>query len=205
MTWEILGCTRNVKLFIERLRYIRRGLKRTVLCNNCLAGMIYNDYRLQFCSPFINLMIPTMHYIEILKEIEHISKWGFVDISSSRYKYPVGLLNSKWEVHFMHYNSYEEATTKWFERVARMDMNNLYVILVETHSCRIEDLVEFDKLSFRNKIALTSRDYSHIKSLYKLRDYDGQNTNGEIFWPSNRWGTRKYEQYNWLRFLELRD
>ena len=63
----------------------------------------------------------------------------------------------------MHYKSYEEACKKWSERVDRMDVDNMYIILVETHSSTYEDLMQFDKLPFRNKIILAHKEYPNIK------------------------------------------
>ena len=85
-----------------------------------------------------------------------------------------------------------------------MDVDNMYIILVETHSSMYEDLMQFDKLPFRNKIILAHKEYHNIKCSVKIEGYDGVGKNGEILWPSNRWGKCKYDSIDWLKFLELK-
>ena len=38
----------------------------------------------------------------------------------------------------------------------------------------------------------------------KVEGYDGVGKNGEILWPSNRWGGCKYDSIDWLSFLNLK-
>lgn len=176
----------------------------SIICNNCLGGMLYHDFGIRFNSPFINLMIPTPQYIELLNELDSIKKFDVVDITPNGNRYPIGLLHNKYELHFMHYDSFVEAKDKWKQRVERIDVENLYVILVETHSSCYQDLVNFENLSFKNKIIVTHKAYPEIKCSVPIKDYDGINSNGEILWPMNRWGKTKYDQIDWVSFLNLR-
>lgn len=176
---------------------------RSIICNNCLGGMVSHDFALQFCSPFVNLMIPANHYIEILKNLKDIRNWEFQDITPEGNDYPIGLLNSLWEVHFIHYKTYDEAVEKWFLRLARMRTDELYLILVETASCSINELFEFDKLPFKHKIAVTHKPYQSVRCAKYISGYDGKNLNGELFWRSNKWRGRLYDAIDWKRFLNL--
>ena len=194
---------RDIRLGYKRMR-IKSNNSRTIICNNCLGGVVASDFRLRFCSPFVNLWIPTNHYVEILNNIHSLSKYSIQNITMEDGKYPIGLLNNKWELHFMHYKSFEEAVAKWTERIKRMDLENLYVICVETHSATYEDLVNFDKLPLKNKILITHKPYPEFKSAATINNYDGLNINGEILKPSNKWGMRLYDQINWIKFLDLR-
>ena len=191
-----------------RLKYYRSQIKiktdKTIVCNNCLGGVLYHNFGMRFCSPFVNLMIPTPHFVELLSCIDKINEFDITDITPKKSRYPIGLLNSRWELHFMHYKNYDEAVIKWKERVQRMDLNNLYVVLVETHSSSYENLIDFDKLPIQNKIILTHKDYPDIKCATPIKGYDGVNLNGEILWPSNRYGACKYDNVDWLTFLDLR-
>lgn len=193
---------REIRLSLKRQYSIKN--KKTIICNNCLGGILSHDYRLQFASPFVNLWIPTKEYIELLNKIDDIKEFNLIDISYSEYKYPIGLLNEKWTLHFQHYKTFIEAEHKWTERIKRMNFSDLYVILVETYSCTYEDLLSFDKLPFKNKIALVHRPYPEIKSAFYIKGYNGKGENGEILWPSHFWGTCLYDQVNWTRFLNLK-
>ena len=199
--WQIL---RAVRLWFYRLQIIHQPQEKTIVCNNCLGGVISHNFGLRHCSPFVNLWIPTSHFIDMLKNIDTLANGSFVNITPNNNQYPIALLNSRWEIHFMHYKSYDEACKKWSERVDRLDVDNMYIILVETHSSTYEDLMQFDKLPFRNKIILAHKEYHNIKCSVKIEGYDGVGKNGEILWPSNRWGKCKYDSIDWLKFLELK-
>lgn len=200
IVWKLF---RGIRLRYKRM-FIKSNSSRTIICNNCLGGVVASDFGLRFCSPFVNLWIPTNHYVEMLNNITSLRSYSIQNITMKNGTYPVGLLNDKWELHFMHYKSFEEAVSKWKERVERMDLQNLYVICVETHSATYEDMVNFDQLPLKNKIIITHKDYPEIESAVTINNYDGLNVNGEILKPSNRWGKRLYDQVNWIKFLDLR-
>lgn len=190
-----------------RLSKIRRKVKqgnvqRTIICNNCLGGLLYNDFGMMFNSPFINLYIPANHYVEMLHYIKDIKEWSLRDITPLYNSYPVGLLNNAWEIHFLHYKSFAEAESKWMYRTARMNLNAIYVILVETASCSYGLLQNFDRLDDMKKVAVTSQKYDDISCSYMLRDYDGKNLNGELFYKLS-FGRYPYDYYNWSSFLDL--
>ena len=200
LKWSVWSIFR----FIRIRGVIKTEIQRTIICDNCLGGIVSHDLGLRFCSPFVNLWIPTNHYIEILQNIHLLKTYSFEDITPCNSSYPIGLLAGKWVVHFMHYKSFEEAVSKWNERTSRMDLNNMYVILVETHSCTCEDMVRFDKLPFKNKIIVAHKSYPEIRSAVAIKNYDGLNKNGEIFRPYKIWGGCLYNQINWVKFLGLR-
>ena len=201
--WDIF---RKIRLWFykKQIKCNSIDLQRTIICNNCLGGLLYHDYNMKFDSPFINLMIPTPQYVDLLRNIEKIETFELIDITPNGHRYPLGLLDSKYELHFMHYNSFKEAKDKWENRVKRIDFKKMYVILVETHSSQYQDLVNFDNLPLKNKIIVAHKLYPDIKSAISIKDYDGKNLNGEILWPMNRLGKTKYDQVDWLSFLNFR-
>lgn len=194
---------REIRLSLERY-FIKNRKSKSIICNNCLGGILSHDFRLQFSSPFVNLWIPTSQYVELLNQIDDLGKFNLIELPSNANQYPIGLLNGKWRIHFQHYKTINEAKYKWSERIKRMDFSDLYVIMVETCGCTYEDLVSFDKLPFKNKIALVHRPYPEIKCAFYIKGYNGKGENGEILWPSHFWGTCLYDQVNWVRFLNLK-
>ena len=46
----------------------------------------------------------------------------------------------------MHYKSFDEAKNKWFERAARVDRENLYVMLSQRDGCTRQDVERFGEL-----------------------------------------------------------
>lgn len=70
--------------------------------------------------------------------------------------YPIGLLDGKIEVHFVHYDSFADAVSKWKERCSRINWDNIYVMLVQRDGCTEENIMEFLNLPFENKIVLAA-------------------------------------------------
>lgn len=146
-------------------------------------------------------MIPASEYVQMLNDLDCVNG-DFIQISSDN-PYPLALLANKYHIHFMHYSSYEDAISVWNKRVVRMDNANLYVILVETSSCTYEDLLNFDKLPYKNKNALVHKAYPELKCAKVIKNYDGKNLNGEILSYSSFGGARLYDQVDWRTFLNL--
>ena len=200
---KIWNFCRQARLKIIRFSIKEKSPQRTILCNMCLGGVVSHNLNLQFLSPFINLMIPANEYVDLLYNIKNIKEFQLIE-EKERSRYPIGLLNNKYHIHFLHYNSFSEASYKWYQRTNRM-LEPYFIILVETASCKYQDLERFDKLPYKNKIAITHKIYPEIKCHQYIRNYDGKNYNGEILHKSNRLlGSCIYDQIDWVKFLLLK-
>lgn len=194
---------RKLRIYLYRHK-IKHKAEVSIICNNCLGGVLYHDLGMRFNSPFINIMIPTPQFIDLLTNIASIDFFDLKEVTPHKHCYPIGLLYSRYELHFMHEPNFDIAKSKWIERAKRINFNNLFLILVETHSSSYQDLIDFNGLPFTNKIIITHKEYPEIGSAVSIKEYDGKNLNGEILWPMNRWGKTKYDQVDWLTFLKLR-
>lgn len=138
-----------------------------IISNNCLGGFIYQDLGLSYTSPTAGLYFFFPDYIEFLADLENNLKLDIEFVSHSKYqlgnerlanvkmKYPVGLLGGKFEIHFLHYTSREEAESKWKRRVERINPNNFVILGTELDLCSKTDIELFDKLPFTNKYFFT--------------------------------------------------
>ncbi len=175
---------------------------RTLFCNNCTGAMVLHDYGLRFDTPTVNLYIPPNDYVEMLSDLNYYMKADFVDISDGN-KYPIGLLGGKVRVNFLHYDTFEEAVTTWKRRASRVNYNNLWCVLVERDGTTYDDLRRFDSLPFAQKVALVHKEYPGIKCAYKL-DVPVENGQlGQIISYCSFWGSRYYDQFDWVKFLQL--
>lgn len=82
--------------------------------------------------------------------------------------YPVAMLDDL-TIHFVHYASNEGARDAWIRRLKRLNMDNLFVILVERVGWSYEELLQFDAVRFENKVVFTHKPYADIKSAYYIR------------------------------------
>ncbi len=147
----------------------------TIISNNCGAGIFgYKELGLQYTTPTVGLFFFLEDYIKFLSNLEHylniliqfvgVSKHPTVKehMSLRGHPYPVGVLEDV-EICFLHYHSEEEARVKWTRRARRVNLENLFVMLVgdekgnanpDPHvwdSHRIED---FKRLPLKNKVIM---------------------------------------------------
>jgi len=99
------------------------------------------------------------------------------EIKIENINYPVGRLNDI-TVYGEHYSSFDELRNKWNERKKRINWGNIFVFMIERDGCTYQDLRDFDKLPYKNKVVFTKKRYENIKSSIVLPDsYDEENEN----------------------------
>lgn len=188
-------------LYIRSNRFLLENNRITIICNNCLGGFLYHDYKMKFCSPTINLFIHAYDYNRFLYYIANkLPIVDLVDITKDDDECPQGLLNGDVRISFVHYHSFDEAKKKWLERVQRIDYNNLFVIYCQA-SVREDVLAEFDKQPFRHKIALVNKEYPNFSSCYVIKGFEKEEKLGYIFDKYKWYGLNYYDQVNWVKLF----
>lgn len=196
----------------NRLRQIRLMFRRmtlrnhdfTIICNNCIGGCVYHDFHAEFLSPTINLYIPFPDFITFLKNIKEALEAPVENIGIDSNGTPRGrikILGGGITLVFLHYKDFEEANDAWERRKSRINWNNLFIVLVERDGCTLNDLREFNSLPFEHKIAFTYRKYDDIDNSFVIRNCSEQHQLGNIMQWSGKLGTKFYDQFNWIRFL----
>lgn len=156
----------------------------TIISNNCWGGFLYQRLGLQYKTPFIGLYLFAPDYIEFLQDFKKNinSELKFIEANESKYKkilienetfgkYPIGIINNKIEIHFLHYESNEEASEKWKKRIKRINIKNMLVKFSDRDLCNPDLINRFDKLPFKNKICFTSKEYSDLDSVVVLDEF----------------------------------
>jgi uncharacterized protein (DUF1919 family) len=107
-----------------------------------------------------------------------------------RRDYPIGVLGSDIEIHFLHYNTEEEAYEKWMRRAKRVNLNKLFVVFSDAEEGFNEGLLgRYEQLPFKNKVFFSSKPLPHFKSAVFVADYAKKTRVAD----STR--NRKYEKY----------
>lgn len=178
--------------FKRSIKFIRRiGLKNktvTIISNNCCGGYIYQYFGLKYYTPTIGLFFYTEDYIRFCKRVEYYinCKIEFINHNESKNKdklnqtnkwgeYPIARLDDI-EIYFMHYKNEEEVLDKWYKRIKRVDLNNMYFLLTENESSSAELVEDFLSLEHYNKICLTATEYNtkgcvFIEEVSKMKEY----------------------------------
>jgi uncharacterized protein (DUF1919 family) len=193
----------------HNIRYLLRkkakpGHSVSLICNNCTAGFVLHELKLRFDKPTINLAIQPDDYLYLLEHFDEITDKEFTDITGES-KYPIGLLDGKVRVEFIHYTSFEKAVDKWLKRCKRIDRKHLYVTFVARDGYNIDHLKRFDSLPFENKIAFTNKYIKGIKNQFVIKGYENDKELGLLNRYADKKGHRYYEQFNWHKFLELNE
>lgn len=177
-----------IKSIKEKLRdvFVNNNSKKmlknksfTIISSNCNGGFLYHDLGIKFNSPTINLFIYPRDFIKFVNNLRYYLSQNLIFVEKIN-KYPIAKLDDI-EIHFVHYKSEDEARKKWYERVKRVNYSNIFILMVERDGCTLEDLHEFDKIKYNNKIVFTYKVYDEIKSSYCISGYEKEKKVGNIF------------------------
>ena len=203
--WQNSGLYKRINQRISK-RFQKRLTNRdfTILCSNCIGGVIYNRLGLRFLSPTINLFLPQRDFVQFCLNQELV----FV---SSEFPYPVAELRGSADgsvptirIFFNHYHSDEEAAEKWNDRKQRIRRDNLYLILYKLDGITVEELKKLEQMPCQNKVVLTSAPIPEIPwSFYikpsKHRQYASSYLDRNII------GMRRFERkFDFIDFLNYK-
>lgn len=189
--------------------HLRKKLKNknfSIICCNCIGGIIYHELNHPFLSPTINLFMKPRDYIKFVSNLpfylsQPITPPEYKKAMQENVTYPIGILHDI-KLYFVHYSTLEAAISKWENRKQRINFSNLYFILVERDQCTLEDLYAFDQLPYKNKIVFTHRPYPQIASAYYIPDSEINSQVRDLTaylgkFTGKRW-IDKFDYVNWL-------
>ena len=193
---------------LRREKINRRNRERlknkdfTLIASNCNGGVLYHDLGLPFRSQFINLWIYPKDFMKYLRNFDYynsIDDIHFLPENLKRgHEYPIGLIDDV-EVHFVHYKTDEEALEKWNIRKKRINKDNVFVMMSEQNRCTKEDLREFDKLPYTNKVVFTKQPYEEVKSAFYIKGFGRKSELGAaLAFKSIFSAKRYYDQFPYV-------
>lgn len=155
----------------------------SVFANNCAAGFIYQDAGLPYLSPTVGLFFHSPCFIKLLKNFSVVNhKLRFVisskypSANKSREKtginYPIAIIGDDIEIHFLHYQSNEEAEEKWTRRLSKMDHNNLLFLFSVRELATDQHVKDFLALPFSNKLCFAAKNYGLTQNLIYFKEYE---------------------------------
>jgi uncharacterized protein (DUF1919 family) len=162
----------------------------TIICNNCIAGVIYSDFGRKFQSPTINLFFYATDYIKFLENLKFYLKQQIKFSKDSKHTnstilYPIGILGDI-EIHFQHYESEQDAADAWHRRIQRIDYDNLFIIGSDRDNSTEEIRQRFSELSFEHKIYFTSKPCKYKQEIF-FEEYKEQDCIGELIDEDKAW------------------
>ena len=127
---------KKIKRVIIRTKYKSRLKNKnfTLICQNCIGGVIYSELGLPFMSPTINMFIDGENFVKFVENLRHYLQLPATPVCE-RYIEPLDknvfypkIKVGDVELCCLHYSSCEEAIAAWERRKARVNYDKIYVI-----------------------------------------------------------------------------
>lgn len=143
----------------------------TFISQNCIGGVLYHDLGLQFLSPTINTFIPEPGFVKMVLNLRHymeqelVMRWGE--------EYPIGVLDDV-EIHFMHYNTCQEAKEAWDRRKARINWDKIFIIGTDRDGFDEAIYEQWKQISYRKILFTAHSEFTEDAVYYPEYTADGQ-------------------------------
>lgn len=186
----------------------------TILCNNCIGGFVLHDLGLRFDTPTINMFFHDLDFFDFVEHFDYYIQQPLIQIQNPQYDtnapdYPVAILQGgnqyrDLELHFLHYNSFEEANAKWKSRKSRIHPQNMYVIWTFMGMPRDEGLyLRAQNLPIKNKVIFVNHSVEQDKypDFYYIKGFENQIGTGQLGEFMNLMGKRYYDQFDFVKWI----
>lgn len=184
----------------NRMRSSLQNDKFSIICSNCIGGIIYHRLGKKFLSPTINLWMHQSDFLKFVFDLKNYLSKDLVFIETE-YDYPVALLGDV-KVFFNHSETEGEAAESWNRRKNRVNYDNLFVIMYERDGITEDDIRKLSNLPCKNKIVLSDKKHPDIDYVLTMKVHD--KPNGEQFLDKDDFGMRTYEKhFNYVNWLDV--
>jgi uncharacterized protein (DUF1919 family) len=184
-------------LAIARINKMRQSLQNntpSLLCPNCIGGILFHDLGLRFRSPTINTMMIQDDFVKYVLNLEHYLQEELCFYQDQEYDCPCARLGDI-VIHFTHYKTELEAKEKWIERSLRIDRDNLFVVLQERDGLTMSDMKALGRIHARGLVIFTAHSYPELPYAVQIRKYEKDGSVGNILKRNWLDSSREYEKY----------
>lgn len=153
-----------------RRRILSRIVKKKIdlsdvslISMNCVGGILYHDCESKFLTPTIDLYFGASDFIKFVNNLDlYLAETPSVVMGS---KFPIGVLGDI-KIYFMHYDTPDEALTKWEERKTRINKDRIFVIMVDRNGFDDNDFENFKKIKYPKFLLTNKKEYTCEDSIY---------------------------------------
>lgn len=180
----------------------RKKLKNkdfTILCSNCIGGIIYNRLGLRFLSPTVNMWFSQRDFIKFATNLHYYLSLPLLFVESE-YNYPVAQCGDIL-LHFNHHDNPEDAENDWNKRKSRINYSNIFIIFYnrEAEQLTLEEIRMIEDADCINLACLTS---TELPLDYAVKMKPSKALWGDYFIDKNFWGVRSFEkQWDFVGWL----
>ena len=204
---------RNSVIFKKIDRFISKQAQKklcndqfTIICSNCIGGVIYHRLGKQFLSPTVNMFIKEPDFVEFCLHLDYYltQELSFLE---SDLPYPLGVLPGDGDqipditLHFNHDTIPENAKANWDKRKMRINRDNLYIILYNLSGVTVQQLRQLEHVPCKNRVVLTSKPLPEIPWSFYIKPLKPDRFN-DNYLEKDIFGVRYFEKkFNYIEFL----
>lgn len=184
-------------------RKLRKRLKNdnfSIICSNCIGGVIYHRLGKQFLSPTINMWMKQKEFLTFVENLDEALEQELVFIETE-YDHPVAQITTKGGtvgLYFNHAKTKEEAEENWTRRKKRVNKDNLFIIMYDLGDITEEDILKLDQIKCKNKIVL-SQNKRNIPYVLTIEPRQGT-----TYLDKDRLGRRTFEkEFDFVEWLNV--
>lgn len=214
MRQEIITFWKDCKIytFIDKQisKFFRKRLKNdnfTILCSNCIGGVIYHRLGKEFLSPTINMFFSQPDFVSFCLNLDYYLEQDLHFIENMfGGGYPVAQLLGKDEIptiilNFNHSDTETDAREKWESRKKRINKNNLYVIFYRLDGLTMEQIKSMEQFPCKNKVLLTAEPMPEVSWSYYIKPNKHQKW-ASAYLGKDIFGVRWFEKkFDFVDFL----
>lgn len=187
---------------IARLR--NKKDKISIICANCVGGIIYHNLGLKFYSPTVNLTIINTSFIKFLLNQNYYFSKEPVEVRNLIF--PAARIDDI-EMIFNHSANFEDGKRKWEDRKKRIIENEKYVIVFD-YLLTDENIKSLANVKCKKLVCFTAKKYPYPYCVH-LPNYteftDGHLHVGNMLLKTV-WGKRKFEiLFDYVGWLNSED
>ncbi len=177
---------------ISRITSRRRNKNKdfSLLCGNCMGGLISHKLDVPFLSPTVNLMILQPDFYRLIRNLNEYIKSDFKEIPPK--SCPRGSLDGI-IVNFTHYDSFKSAVAAWKRRCERINFDNLWIIATDRDGVTEEDIASLQNVPCKGLLVFTAKKYKY-PYCFQLKQFENQGQIGNIL-RKTFYGKRYFELY----------
>lgn len=186
--------------FQKQCRERIRNKDFSIVCSNCIGGIIYHRLGMKFLSPTINLWFFQNEFVKFIRNLpEYLAKE--LEFIPSEFNYPVARLGDV-RIMFNHCKTEEEARNAWNSRRDRVNFDNLYIILYDRDDLTREDILSLKNVKCKRLVVLSEKEYPDIDYVKTIRRCPKPRLNDAAFLDIDARGIRTFEkQFDFVAWL----
>ena len=195
---------------VEQFRLSNKNEDFTLISRDCIGGILYHQLGLKFLSPTINLFLTPKDFNLFCLHLKDYIYSELVELKDEKVDYPVGILTpSKTSrrsirVDFMHYETFEEAKTKWDERKSRINWDNIYVVSSFCYPGEVKTLSpklikDWNKIKYK-KVVLVDQKYGFDDERVIQKPKYPKEYAWLLEYVRGSW-KRKFNRFDFIKFL----